>query len=458
MRALFALVFLAMFTVGAAAQSCSSLKSQLAAAEAGKPNAAVVNAIERKSRSYGCDRPARLGRSSACDAIDAQLRQAKAGGINRPRVRRLRSQIATHCGEQKTWTEALRGPRRSTKGNRDNRDGNFITRLFGRSHEDDSEDFVESASTTPQRGVERVNLDTRRESSGSGSSYSALATRSRGREKGSSRYGNSRTMCVRLCDGFYFPINNNSHSDNYYDELAMCVGRCPGADVSLYVHSNGEAVERMRSTMTGEAYVTLPTAFAYRKSLSRSCSCANGTQLVRGGDAAPKMSLASATINDGIASDAKDESRWSPFRAVYDSTGEQLLPSQTSYGAFSSDADRRPVAALPGGPPENGDGNVGTPFDPAANTARPVGPQFFSEAVSDFAERKSHPAERRDRVLTTPVVITVTPLPLPRRETSEIAPAPAPAVTPAETSASPAEEISPGTSAMVVPEEVGAGG
>lgn len=454
MRAFLAFVFLAIFTVGAAAQSCSALRSQLAAAEAGKPNAAVVKAIERKARSHGCDGGRRTSRSAACGSINAQLRQAKAGGVNRPRVRRLQRQISTHCTEQKSWKEALRGPRRATKGNRR---GNFLTRLFGRDN-DDSQGFVDTAGTDPrtsrpQRGVERVDLDARGQSGSSGG-YAALATRSRGHAKGSSRYGNRRTMCVRLCDGFYFPINNHSHSDNYYDELAMCVGRCPGADVSLYVHSNGEAVERMRSTMTGEPYVNLPTAFAYRKTLSPSCSCANGTQLVRGGDEAPKMSLASATLNDGVKSDGKDESRWSPYRAIFDGTGEQLTPSQTSYGAITVEAEERPVAALPSGPPDPVDGNIGIPFDPAHDTARAVGPQFFTDAVADFALRKRNPAQRRDRSTTTPVIITVTPMPMREAKAPGTAPAPAPAEAPSAST----DDIAPGTSAMAVPLEPGSGG
>ncbi len=467
MRAFFALVFLALFTVGAAAQSCGALKSQLAAAEAGSPNAAVVARIERKSRSYGCDKPAGRGRSSACAGIDAQLRQAKAGGVNRSRVRRLRSQIDTHCTEQKSWTEALRvGPRRESKGNRR---GNFITRLFGRNG-DDSEGFAEAEvdprTVQPAKGVERVDLDTGRASGGgsgsSGGNYAALATRSGG-AKGSSRTGNQRTMCVRLCDGFYFPINNHSHSDNYYDELAMCVGRCPGADVSLYVHSNGVAVEQMRSTMTGEAYVHLPTAFAYRKTLSPSCSCSNGTQLVRGGEEAPKVALASAASTDGGFSDTKDESRWTPFRAIYDSTGAPLSASTTSHGTVFSErpsANSGALAANLSGPPAPPDAAEGTPFDPASNAARPVGPQFFTKNVAEFAARKGNRLSRRGQVVAAPIIITVTPLkdrddPAAGRQPE--APAPAAPAVQAEADAD-AEEIPPGTAALAKPLQTGSGG
>jgi len=449
MRALVATVFLLLFTAGAVAQSCGSLRSQLAAAKAGRPNQAVVASIERKSRSYCCQKRGR-GRHYACAGIDRQLRQAKAGGVNQKRVRRLRNQINTHCGKQKSWSEAFRrGPRREAKGNRRS-GGGFLSKLFGGGRGNEVETArVDPGAARSSRGVERVNLDTRRHASSGKSrrdSYGTLATRSRSHAKGSTRVGNSRTMCVRLCDGFYFPINNRSHSDNYYDELAACVGRCPGADVSLYVHSNGQAVEQMRSTMTGEAYVHLPTAFAYRKKLSPSCSCANGTQIVRGGDTAPRTSLASASINDGAKSDSKDESRWTPYRAVYDETGKTLSPSLTSHGAIPATTGTEPpveLATLPRPTPTGDDDTATRTFDPRDNSARQVGPQFFTQAVAEFANRKER-VKPDTSGARQPTIITVTPLPgRGERAASEV---PLPATRGSDATV---DDIAPGTSAMI---------
>ncbi|GAB5375391.1 MAG: hypothetical protein AcusKO_18530 [Acuticoccus sp.] len=460
MRAFLALVLLVLFTAGAAAQSCKSLRGQLAAAEAGKPNTRVIKAIERKARSHRCNQ--KRGRHQLCTQIEAQMRQAKAGGVNRARVRRIRSQISTHCTDNKSWNFARRGPRRSTKGDRD---GNFFSRLFGGRG---GRDEVETVGSKPRSGVERVSLDPQRArgTAGGGSSYNTLATRSRGRAKGSSRVGNVQTMCVRLCDGFYFPINNRSHSDNYFDELAMCVGRCPGADVSLYVHGNGQAVEQMRSTMTGESYVNLPTAFAYRKSLSASCSCANGTRIVRGGEAPPKMTLISAASDDNATSEEKDQARWTPYRAVYDGTGELIQPSRTLHGAVpvaNSDAAKpnevarlRPASAAATTP----DDTTARDFDPGANTARPVGPQFFSRSVAAFAAEKAGDGPAHERVLTPRSIITVTPVrEAPQGESAAILVNPPPTTgAEAEAEAASVDDIAPGTSAMAPPAAAGSGG
>jgi len=459
------LFFVLLFTGGAVAQSCNALRSQLASAQAGQPNQRVVAALTRKARAYGCNKGSRSGRHSRCDSIAAQLAQARAGVVNRRRVQRLRNQIATHCNGGGT-RQARRGTRQSTKGDR-----NIFSALFGGLRRDERDDnrSVREASVDPRARTRAVERSARDGGSSRSSAERAprgsgrpLATRSSGRQKGSTRVGNSRTICVRLCDGFYFPINSRSHSDNYYDELAMCVGRCPGADVSLYVHNNGEPVERMRSTMTGEPYVDLPTAFQYRKALSPGCGCANGTRIVRGGDTSAPMTVASAgAAASGVATDSgtgsgKDQSRWVPFRAVYDGTGEPLAPSSTAHGAVAGTdtatagaagsrddaaSDRGSVATAAAGDTAR-DAAATVAFDPATSGVREVGPQHYTRAVAAFADAKDRP--RRSRGARVPTAITVTPL---RGdavgERAEVPEVPRDDLTD--------EPIAPGTSAMVSP-------
>ncbi|MEM6761655.1 MAG: DUF2865 domain-containing protein [Pseudomonadota bacterium] len=430
MRAFFALTFLLLFSAGAAAQSCQALRGQLSAAQAGKPNQAVVASLNKRARAFGCNQRSRVGQHRACAGIQSQLRQAKSGNVNRNRVRRLQRAINQHCTDRRTARRAQKKNRvnRETKGGR----RNIFSALFGR--RDRTDVYVED-NARRERGrqgrVERVSLDPKRTRTGARGDGRTLATRSAGRVKGSSRVGSSRTMCVRLCDGFYFPINNRSHSDNYYDELAMCVGRCPGSDVSLYVHYQGEAVEQMRSAMTGEAYVNLPTAFKYRKSLSPSCGCANGTQIARGaGGIQSAQNGAQGTATDA----AKKGTPWQRLSAVYDGTGKPLTVSRTTYGSKVSTerlATGKPAGATPAAvattdprtlpsprtipaPPASEPAVAAVEFDPADDTVRGVGPQFFSEAVAAFAAEKAGSVTRERVLRSTPTAITVTPL---RRDT-----------------------------------------
>ncbi len=265
------------------------------------------------------------------------------------------------------------------------RNRGIFSGLFGNSR---SRDEVTVARDEPSSRVERVNLDEARPSrSSSGGGSAATATRSSGRAKGELRVGNYRTVCVRLCDGFYFPINSRSHSDNFYDELAMCVGRCPGADVSLYAHGNGSPVESMRSTMTGERYVNLPTAFAYRKRPVAECGC---QPMSTGAPDEKRVEtvVASLKSDDEVdtVSDAPDEPEisWTPFKAVYDETGKPLPPLKTDR---SSEAPERPTGlTLPDRPRRSGAAT--TLAMDVEREYRAVGPQFYSENGSSVALAK----------------------------------------------------------------------
>ena len=85
--------------------------------------------------------------------------------------------------------------------------------------------------------------------------------------------GTFRTLCVRTCDGYYFPISFSTTQDHFGDDAQTCTSMCPGAQTKLYYHANpGGSPEDMLS-MYGEPYSALPTAFQHRKSLNPSCSC-----------------------------------------------------------------------------------------------------------------------------------------------------------------------------------------
>lgn len=85
--------------------------------------------------------------------------------------------------------------------------------------------------------------------------------------------GTYRTICVRTCDGYYFPISYATSPDRFNDDAQTCQRMCPAAQVQLYTYHNpGEEVNQAVS-LDGRPYTELPTAFAYRKALDKSCSC-----------------------------------------------------------------------------------------------------------------------------------------------------------------------------------------
>jgi hypothetical protein len=82
-----------------------------------------------------------------------------------------------------------------------------------------------------------------------------------------------RTICVRTCDGFYFPISFAASPSRFADDEKVCQKSCPAAEVMLFAHRNpGEDVSQAVS-IGGQLYATLPNAFRYRASFDSSCSC-----------------------------------------------------------------------------------------------------------------------------------------------------------------------------------------
>lgn len=77
-----------------------------------------------------------------------------------------------------------------------------------------------------------------------------------------------RTICVRLGDGYYYPISYSTTSDHFQQDAEACRRSCPAAEVQLFVYHNpGEDVAQAVS-LTGTRYADLPSAFSYRKKLS----------------------------------------------------------------------------------------------------------------------------------------------------------------------------------------------
>jgi len=85
--------------------------------------------------------------------------------------------------------------------------------------------------------------------------------------------GTYHTVCVRACDGFYFPISYSTVPSRFADDARACQRQCPAAEVELYSFRNpGENMEQAVS-VTGQPYTSLANAFRYRKEIIAGCSC-----------------------------------------------------------------------------------------------------------------------------------------------------------------------------------------
>ncbi len=82
----------------------------------------------------------------------------------------------------------------------------------------------------------------------------------------------SKAVCVRLCDGAFFPISYAaSRRDN--DQLTeLCHAQCPFAQTSVYTYSPARDIVDAVS-LSGDPYTSHPNALRFRKVYDPSCTC-----------------------------------------------------------------------------------------------------------------------------------------------------------------------------------------
>lgn len=97
--------------------------------------------------------------------------------------------------------------------------------------------------------------------SGGGSKFGALP------------YATYRTVCVRLCDGYYFPVSFSTLPNHFQRDEEVCASKC-AAPAALYYHQNpGAGMEQAVDARSNLPYTQLKSAFLYRKQYVPGCSC-----------------------------------------------------------------------------------------------------------------------------------------------------------------------------------------
>jgi hypothetical protein len=81
----------------------------------------------------------------------------------------------------------------------------------------------------------------------------------------------SYAVCVRTCDGSFFPVSYQGvgRVDNLEE---ACRSLCPNADVALYSFPFGGTIDEAVSP-AGERYVDLPNSLKFQQTFDSSCSC-----------------------------------------------------------------------------------------------------------------------------------------------------------------------------------------
>lgn len=79
-------------------------------------------------------------------------------------------------------------------------------------------------------------------------------------------------MCVRLCDGYYYPIASRASRNKLYELARKCEDGCSGAAKLFYTPTTAPNIEHM-TDLSGRAYENLDNAFVYRKKRVKGCGC-----------------------------------------------------------------------------------------------------------------------------------------------------------------------------------------
>ena len=89
----------------------------------------------------------------------------------------------------------------------------------------------------------------------------------------SSRSGGYRTLCVRTCDGYYFPINQSTSRGGLLKDSDACRQRCGSTESRLFYAPAGSVDMNDAVDLQGRSYARLQNAFLYRKRLINGCTC-----------------------------------------------------------------------------------------------------------------------------------------------------------------------------------------
>lgn len=222
-----------------------------------------LHLARKRSRSAGCGFSLLGGSVAKCGAVNAKIermernldalqrkRETLAGGRSgRSRTKIMAALNANGCRDEQT------AERRLPRGVDSNR--NLFNRLFG--------------GGIRQRGtLEELGDD-------GGENEEASIRRLPGsregnwiNEDGHIRFappaGEYRTLCVRTCDGYFFPMSNASSPVDFDRDQKNCETSCPGTDVQIYYHqTTSEESADMISLASGAPYADLPTAYLYKQ-------------------------------------------------------------------------------------------------------------------------------------------------------------------------------------------------
>jgi hypothetical protein len=176
--------------------------------------------------------------------------------------------------------------------------------------------------------------------------------------------GTFRTVCVRTCDGFYFPVSYSTAQNRFTDDQRSCQRLCPATEAALYSFRNpGEDINQAVSVASGQAYTELPNAFRYRHEVTPGCSCRRPGQTwadaLKNADDATTLESGDIVVTDEKAKALSQAPQGKPVKGgatPTDAKANSATPPDAKAGSTTpiantadGDSRKRPVRTV--GPP-----------------------------------------------------------------------------------------------------------
>ena len=194
------------------------------------------------SNSIGCGRRQFLFFDDSpreCGAIGQQISRMRAN------LDQLRQQAAQAGGDDATRRELVARFDGACRGQPQQRSaGGFFDTLFGRSAPGNAADMpLEGEPLAPE-------------------------------EPGSGSFA----VCVRTCDGGFFPVSYSASRARYQELGELCQAMCPNVETQLFTMAFGREVEQSVSANDGRPYSSLPNAGRFRTKYDPACTCKKADQ------------------------------------------------------------------------------------------------------------------------------------------------------------------------------------
>ncbi len=193
-----------------------------------------------------------------------------------------------------------------------------------------------------------------------------------------SPHGGSLALCVRQCDGGFFPVSYAAQRHNLDELQDLCKALCPNVDVELYTgKTTGEIGGAV--SIDGRAYASMPNAFKFEKRFDPTCVCKPPGQSWVEALARAEEILGQSQRGDIVVTQEKSNEMARP-RANSSHVGKAGAPNLANVGPASPDA--LAGGASPPQPPAPGEAKAAKKLDAGdAETSTETGPDGTKRRV-----------------------------------------------------------------------------